>query len=60
MIQRESAVVQLGSDAAITVSSFVLMKYGLYFCLDWSIFIYGFLLLAMIVVCCFRQLSDFQ
>ena len=60
MIQRESTVVQFSSNTAITVSSLVFVEYSLYFSLDQSILIHGILLLAMVVVCCLRQLSDFQ
>ena len=60
MIHTESTVTQFICNAAITVSSFILVEYRLYFCFGLGVLINGFLILTMIVVCCLRQLSDFQ
>ena len=46
MVQTESAVTKFICNAAIAVSSHVIMEYGLYFSFSQSILIHGFLLFA--------------
>jgi len=58
VIQRNFTIVQFHGDAAITVSSFVLMVNCSYFCLCIFILIMTIHSLEMIVESCTGQLSD--